>query len=333
MTNTCSSPSTSAPLDFFADYVTRRFHLQPSDCHVRLITQGASGRMITRVTWPQSSLIGIRWTNDRADNHSFVPVGLFLSSSGVHVPKIIDYHMEDNGCGWAFTEDLGDANLLSFSSRPWSIRRPLYDSALKELHLLHSLPEPTNFPLQPPFDSNLYEWEQSYFAEHVIGTICQQDPSILPQDPHFKSLSEELASLPRCLLHRDFQSQNIHIVNQQAYLIDFQGMRLGLAEYDLASLLYDPYTSLSLAERHDLKKDWEEITGHALDEQLFLKCALQRLLQATGAYANYGTKGHAWYASLIIPTLDTIAELVVGTNYESVLSPIISSAKSHLASC
>ena len=36
------------------------------------------------------------------------------------------------------------------------------------------------------------------------------------------------------------------------YLIDFQGMRPGLAEYDLASLLYDPYVHLTGFERAEL---------------------------------------------------------------------------------
>ena len=38
----------------------------------------------------------------------------------------------------------------------------------------------------------------------------------------------------------------------EAYLIDFQGMRSGLAEYDLASLLYDPYVHLTGSERAEL---------------------------------------------------------------------------------
>ena len=61
-----------------------------------------------------------------------------------------------------------------------------------------------------------------------------------------------LGDLPRVLVHRDFQSQNIIVRNGQAHLIDFQGMRPGLAEYDLASLLYDPYVTLSADERTQL---------------------------------------------------------------------------------
>ena len=46
-----------------------------------------------------------------------------------------------------------------------------------------------------------------------------------------------------------------------AHLIDFQGMRPGLAEYDLASLLYDPYVSLTNAERMELIEFYRDTSG------------------------------------------------------------------------
>ena len=46
---------------------------------------------------------------------------------------------------------------------------------------------------------------------------------------------------PQVLLHRDFQAANIKIHHGACHWIDFQGMRLGAAGYDIASLLYDPY--------------------------------------------------------------------------------------------
>lgn len=42
------------------------------------------------------------------------------------------------------------------------------------------------------------------------------------------------------------------IVEGSAWLIDFQGMRPGLPQYDLASLLLDPYVSLKPNEREEL---------------------------------------------------------------------------------
>ena len=42
-----------------------------------------------------------------------------------------------------------------------------------------------------------------------------------------------------------FQSRNIMIRNDEPFIIDFQSARIGPLQYDLASLLIDPYVNLS----------------------------------------------------------------------------------------
>ena len=139
------------------------------------------------------------------------------------------------------------------------MRRAFYESALAEVAKLHRVSEEDsaeirrNLPAQ--FDATLYRWEQSYFFENCLGRHFGLDPAQLEELaslPALAEITERLASFPRVLIHRDFQSQNIILRNGQAHLIDFQGMRPGLAEYDLASLLYDPYVSLAAAERTEL---------------------------------------------------------------------------------
>jgi aminoglycoside/choline kinase family phosphotransferase len=90
------------------------------------------------------------------------------------------------------------------------------------------------------------------------------------------------------LVHRDFQSQNVMLRDGNAWLVDYQGLRPGLAEYDLASLLYDPYVTLTEAERDELMAFYIKHRGlesGRCRERLKL-CAAQRLMQALGAYAN-----------------------------------------------
>ena len=67
-------------------------------------------------------------------------------------------------------------------------------------------------------------------------------------------------------------------------------MRPGLARYDLASLLYDPYVSLTATERTELLEFYrddgrDQRPGFAENFQL---CAMQRLMQALGAYGYLG---------------------------------------------
>jgi aminoglycoside/choline kinase family phosphotransferase len=113
------------------------------------------------------------------------------------------------------------------------------------------------------------------------------------------------------LVHRDFQSQNILLRNGQAYLIDFQGMRPGLAHYDLASLLFDPYVDLSSAERDELL---EHYCGHKADAD-FLRtlrlCAMQRLMQALGAYGFLGlVKGSRHFLAHVPAALRSLRNLI-----------------------
>jgi aminoglycoside/choline kinase family phosphotransferase len=98
-------------------------------------------------------------------------------------------------------------------------------------------------------------------------------------------------------VHRDFQSQNIIVRNGQAHLIDFQGMRPGLAQYDLASLLFDPYVDLPASERAELIAYYCEQFGNgrraeADFEAILRLCAMQRLMQALGAYGFLGLVKH-----------------------------------------
>ena len=75
-------------------------------------------------------------------------------------------------------------------------------------------------------------------------------------------------------------------------LIDYQGVRPGLPEYDLASLLLDPYVNLSFEERQELLQHYRDFRADDAewdwDSLLYAKCAVQRLMQALGAYGYLG---------------------------------------------
>ena len=61
------------------------------------------------------------------------------------------------------------------------------------------------------------------------------------------------------MVPRDFQSENLMLSEGQVYVIDFQGLRMGRQEYDLASLIYDPYMDHSPQDRRKLLDLWEEV--------------------------------------------------------------------------
>ncbi len=298
----------STPWQSLARLARQHFNIPVEADNMRPICQGASGRSIARLETEELRCIAIYWTNDRADNASFVPIDLLLHHHGIRVPRILVSGTEGED-GMALVQDLGDINLLSFKESNWAEKREYYIDALKQVDQLHRIKIPPEVELQPPFDQNMYRWEQEYFAQHFLQGCLGKNPGQFLNHPACVSLASSLAALPRRPIHRDFQSQNIHILDGRTWFIDFQGMRPGLPEYDLASLIYDPYAKLAPNERQDLLDQWEQITQSPVNTGLLQMCALQRIMQALGAYAKLSMAGNHWYADHIAPAAKILYEL------------------------
>lgn len=270
--------------------------LKDIPCVVEPIVKGGSDRHFYRFIWEGAAhppMILMVYTMARRDNPKFVPATHRLASIGVHVPTIYAFD-EQRLCVWL--EDLGRDDLHAHAHEPWEIRRPYYEATLREAAKIHSikaaeLSAADLETLEPEFNEGLYAWEQDYFIEHFVRGVLRRDDNAsehLAAHEVLASLRQRLAKRPRCLVHRDFQSQNVLLRQGEAWLVDYQGLRPGLAEYDLASLLFDPYVVLSRSERGDLLTYYAQQRGLVLSElrEVFYQCAAQRLMQALGAYGN-----------------------------------------------
>ncbi|TDU70923.1 hypothetical protein EI77_02041 [Prosthecobacter fusiformis] len=265
-------------------------------CEVEPIVKGGSDRHFYRFTWAGNvhpTMILMVYTMARRDNPKFVPATRRLAALGVNVPAIYAFD-EQRLCVWL--EDLGRDDLHAHREDPWEIRRAYYESTLVEAAKLHSIKSASLSAadlssMEPEFNEGLYEWEQNYFIEHFVRGVLRRDadaPAHAPARTVLMELRQRLARLPRCLVHRDFQSQNVLLRDGQAWLVDYQGLRPGLAEYDLASLLFDPYVTLSRSERGELLQYYANLRNLPLPElrTVVYQCAAQRLMQALGAYGN-----------------------------------------------
>jgi aminoglycoside/choline kinase family phosphotransferase len=126
------------------------------------------------------------------------------------------------------------------------------------------------------------------------------------------------------MVHRDFQSQNLMLNSGTTYLIDFQGLRMGRQEYDLASLLYDPYMNHSLEDRRKLLELWEEICEEEPIQPILKDCASQRLMQALGAFSNIGhNENDEWYLAQIPAAVRFLKEVIDDTPLEDALGPFL----------
>ena len=285
------------------------------------IKRGASGRTIVRVkTKVHEPFVGIHWTDEREDNEQYIPVGHFLKKCRLRVPAIL---YESPKRHVVLVEDIGDVDLLSLKGLPFAERLPLYRSALEQVdRLFYAKPE-KDFVLMPPFDAALYRWEQEYFFEFLVEDHLGLKADALRQNPAFVDLADRLGKVSRHLVHRDFQSQNLLVKGGQVWLIDFQGLRRGRQEYDIASLVFDPYLDHTPAEREALLGLWEEISDEQPETRLFHECAAQRLMQALGAYANIvHNRGDEWYRPHIATAARLLKEVTDGTPLEGPLAPV-----------
>jgi aminoglycoside/choline kinase family phosphotransferase len=289
------------------------------------IKRGASGRTIVRVKSPvHTPFIGVHWTEEREDNAQFVPVAQFLKQARLRVPEIL---YERSRHRVALVEDMGDIDLLSLKDKPFDERLPFYRSAFEQVDKLFYAKPPKDFHLMPPFDTALYRWEQEYFFEYFVEDYLGKDASALRKNPDFIALAERLGTVSRHLVHRDFQSQNLMISGGKVYMIDFQGLRRGRQEYDLASLVFDPYMNHSATERDRLLDLWEEIADERPEPSLFHECATQRLMQALGAYGNIvKNRGDEWYAQHVATAARLLSEVTKGTALEQALDPVLAAA-------
>jgi len=275
-------------------HTTIRFpQLSKGPVEIQPLEKGGSDRKFYRIRLGESSLILVHYGDGKEENRHYVEIAQFLKASGLNVPEI--YH-HDEGERLIWMQDLGDCDLWSQRNEEWETRRELYYGVLDQAFLLHTgtteaLPK-SGVTLQAEFNTALYLWEQEYFFENCLGRHFGLAESI-DRSP-LNEIATRLAELPRVLVHRDFQSQNILLHQGAPYLIDFQGLRPGLAQYDLASLLFDPYVSLITPKRNELLEYY--ITrcidrGHPLPRnfhEIFLLCSMQRLMQALGAYGFLG---------------------------------------------
>lgn len=280
------------------------------------IEKGGSDRKFYRLKCsPDQSLILVKYNLEREENRHYVRIAEFLAQHGIRAPRIY-YHDSAEGLIWI--EDLGEEDLFSHRDESWLVRRSFYESALDQAAKLHQLPEEVCFGLKSnlpaEFNAALYRWEQQYFFENCLGRYFHIDEdrvALLGKLPALDQIALKLDRLPRTLVHRDFQSQNIIVRNGSAYLIDFQGMRPGLAQYDIASLLYDPYVDLSNQEREELLQHYccGAITADFRDTLRL--CAMQRLMQALGAYGFLGlVKEHKHFLQYIPKAISSLGEIV-----------------------
>ena len=322
-----SSQSQHRAIPVVSDLIHQTLNRFPRFARKKIIVhpleKGGSDRKFYRIAvTDQQSLILAKYGSQREENRHYVAIARFLSVVGVRVPEIF-FHDDEEGLIWM--EDLGDRDLWSYREEPWPARRALYEDTLDQVLTLHTQAHLAT-PVQPPrlqaeFNAELYRWEQNYFLENCLARHFGLDPKEIEERcdrERLHGIAEQLAALPRCFVHRDFQSQNIVIKDGAACFIDFQGMRPGLPQYDLASLLYDPYVGLASFRAHRIAGSLFCRPGGSgpagpcrISPGVYDLCAMKRLMLALGAYGFLGhVKERAHFLEHIPVAMNSLREVM-----------------------
>jgi len=273
-------------------------HLGIVEFRLRPIEKGGSDRTFSRVLLKDGrSFIFMAYGNEVEENAYWTEINRFLNDLNIPVPRIIAYDQRQR---FLLLEDIGDIDFYMLRTLPWHKRRRFYLTALSEIHRLHRVlltDLPSGLQHAKGYDQSLYLWEQRYFRENFVEAVCKLDMSgslMSAWKEESEALINRLQKIPPCLIHRDFQSQNIMLRDERPVFIDFQGMRPGNRFYDLGSLICDPYVTFSTDERNELIAFYYRIMepDYSLDRftEYFWEGAAQRLMQALGAYGFLGLK-------------------------------------------
>ncbi len=267
--------------------------------HRRRLKGDGSDRQWFRLEMNQKSIIladhGIKEKNRMDAADAFFYIGRHLYNKGLPVPQIYDGDMLS---GYVFIEDLGNLDLQTAVHQAKNFEKVinLYQSVI-ELLIKFSADGADQFDAawcyQTPRYSKLLilNAECRYFVDAFLNTYLGLNVKYVDMKAEFEFLAKNaLQHAVQGLMHRDFQSRNIMIKNSSPYFIDFQGARMGPLQYDLASLLIDPYVDMpadiqSRLLDHCLQKLAGRMTVNAAQfRHCYRYCRLARNLQILGAF-------------------------------------------------
>ncbi|MFP4348166.1 MAG: sugar phosphate nucleotidyltransferase [Desulfococcaceae bacterium] len=227
---------------------------------------------------------------------AFIDIGRHLHRKGIPVPEI---YWEDRFSGLVFLEDLGDEHLQTRvrgrrSDEMLSQYRPVIDGLIRfGIKGVEGFNPNWTWQSRSYDRSLILEKECRYFVEAFLVEFLGQRVRYRDFEADFQALAQgALQYGAPGLIHRDMQSRNIMVRDGRCFFIDFQGARFGPLQYDLASLLIDPYVDLPVSVQNQLLEDYMGgLSAYRfIDPDSFRQgydfCALTRNLQILGAYGH-----------------------------------------------
>ena len=288
----------SAALRLIDEYLAERQPKHAACAKVSALSGDASTRRYYRLATPERSFVLALYPEPfLPEDLSYLSVRALLESHGLPVPGTEDV---DGARGVVLQEDLGDLTLQALLKDASEARRDeLYREAvdrIAQLQLRAAAGPQKSACFQIAFDIEKLSWELHYFLKHFVeglrgADLSVEDRAVLSEA--FHQLSQEIASWPRVLCHRDYHSRNLMVHGERLVWIDFQDARMGPSSYDLASLLRDAYVDVPEELAEDLKERFRQQAAPEEPREVFrrrydLMC-VQRNLKTLGTFGFMAT--------------------------------------------
>ncbi len=206
---------------------------------------------------------GLRDSTERLE---FVEVTRLLERFDIPVPTIYATEPRER---WLLLEDLGDVRLCDLAGG--SLRDRLHESAAL-LARVHEIPRNAALSLGRAFNEEWVRFELEHFLDHGAPASLQAGLR-----PAIEQIARCVASLPRLLCLRDYQSSNLMVdLEGRLRVLDYQDALLAPPELDLAAFLYDSYLEMDPGLREELLETYERSRGVRVESASLALLVIQR---------------------------------------------------------
>ena len=274
-----------------------------SEWEVEPLPGDASVRAYYRVAGPKGTYMLAYYPPEvREQLRRFLDAYRAVSPHG-RIPEVL-HHSEFA----VLQRDVGNQTLFDLLHLDREKALPLYRAAID---LLVGFQRAPAGEINPPFTSGFFLAELDMTREYYVEKLMSVDETMAARlEPVFRKLAENLASHRYVLCHRDFHGQNLHVINDTLFLIDYQDLRMGPDTYDLASLLRDRGVGRLIGDDAELELiEYYSARSGARDgvRRRYFETLLQRSIKILGTFAKQPiVRGRLHYLEFIPPTLEAI---------------------------
>lgn len=211
--------------------------LRREDFNIQPLRNDASFRSYYRVKDRDFSYVVMEAPPEKEKTDLFVQIANSWRVRKLPVPCVYAWEKQK---GYVLLSDFGDTLLLDVLNEE-NVDQ-YYTQAIALILRLQSR-APKNLPL---FDEAYIRYELSlfkdWFCEKLLGLTLNDEALNLIESVN-RQLVENCLAQPQSVIHRDYHSRNLMIVNESTDfgLIDFQDAMIGPLTYDLVSILKDCY--------------------------------------------------------------------------------------------